>query len=119
MNTGETAALEMLGGATGPISKAISQRRLHRRHWRTFECISMIILDALLITVAFYLSYYLRYVILGNNPLLNAIHNNLFENPGSKYNFRPADLESFTSLAICIVVGLIAILAWRRLYTIR
>jgi exopolysaccharide biosynthesis polyprenyl glycosylphosphotransferase len=109
----------MLGGATGPISKAISQRRLHRRHWRTFECISMIILDALLITIAFYLAYYLRYVILGNNPVLNAIHNNLFENPGVKAKFRPVPLDSFTSLAICIVVGLIAILAWRRLYTIR
>src|SRR5712692_9383634 len=109
----------MLGGATGPITKAISQRRSHRRHWRTFECISMIILDALLITIAFYLAYFLRYVVLGNNPVLNAIHNNLFENPGGKVRFTPVGLESFTSLEICIVVGLIAILAMRRLYTIR
>src|SRR5690349_8876635 len=107
----------MLGGATGPILKAISQRRLRRRHWRTFECISMIILDALLITTAFYLAYYLRYIVLGDNPVLNAIHNNLFENQGSRFTL--VDLDSFTSLAICIVVGLIAILAMRRLYSIR
>lgn len=109
----------MLGGATGPITKAISQRRSHRRHWRTFECISMVILDALLITIAFYLAYYLRYVVLGDNPVLNAIHNNLFENPGSKYNFKLVAFESFASLEVCIVIGLIAILAMRRLYTIR
>ncbi len=109
----------MLGGATGPITRAISKRRSHRRHWRIFECISMLVLDALLITIAFYLAYFLRYVVLGNNPILNAIHNNLFENPGSKVKFTPADISTFSSLEISIVVGLIVIFALRRLYNIR
>ncbi len=107
----------MLGaGATGPITKAISRRRLQRRQWRIFECFALIILDALLINAAFLIAYTMRYTVLRDNPIVNAIHNNLFGNPGE---FTPVPLSSFASLQMSIVIGLIAIFAVRRLYTIR
>src|SRR5258708_9285669 len=58
------------GGGTGPITKAISQRRSHRRQWRIFECIAMVILDAVLAPVAFWLAYYLRFTVFTGNNLL-------------------------------------------------
>lgn len=76
----------------------------------------MVILDALLTFAAFSLSFQLRYEILRNNPLLNAIHNNLFDTPGS---FKDAKFSQFSGLGIGIVIGLIIIFAVRRLYAIR
>ncbi|HLG61339.1 MAG TPA: sugar transferase [Ktedonosporobacter sp.] len=107
----------MLGaGATGPITKAITKRRLQRRQWRIFECFSLIILDALLINTAFLIAYTLRYTVLRDNPIVNAIHNGLFGNPGE---FILVPLSSFAPLQTSIVIGLIVIFAVRRLYTIR
>jgi len=65
------------GGATGPITKAISARRSHRRQWRIFECIAMIILDAILVVVSFRLAYHLRYEVFFNNQLLATFRYNL------------------------------------------
>ncbi|HYT36043.1 MAG TPA: hypothetical protein VEL49_02605, partial [Ktedonobacteraceae bacterium] len=48
---GQVGTTDMTSGATGPITKAISARRSHRRQWRIFECIAMIILDAILVIV--------------------------------------------------------------------
>lgn len=89
---------------------------MQRRQWRIFECISLIILDALLINTAFLIAYTLRYTVLRDNPIVNAIHNNLFGNPGE---FTALPLSSFAPLQTGIVIGLIAIFAVRRLYTIR
>src|SRR5438132_5635981 len=58
------------GGGTGPITKAISQRRSHRRQWRIFECIAMVILDAVLVAVAFWMAYYLRFTVFTGTNLL-------------------------------------------------
>ncbi len=113
-NRAGTGTLE--AGATGPITKAISKRRLQRRQWRVFELISLIILDALLVNTAFDLAYALRYTVLRDNPVVNAIHNNLF---GNTAEFTAAPLSSFASLQMYIVIGLIAIFAVRRLYSIR
>lgn len=109
----------MYSGATGPITKAISQRRSSRRLWRIFECIFVILLDALLIALAFQLAYTLRYVVLGNNPILNAIHNNLFDISGIKSHYTFSDISTFAPLEVSIVIGLLLIFAVRRLYTIR
>src|SRR5437764_14944291 len=68
--TAQVENTDTVGGATGPITKAISARRSHRRQWRIFECIAMIILDAVLVVVAFHLAYYLRYTVFFQNKLL-------------------------------------------------
>src|SRR5712691_7310905 len=52
-----TGALEMSTGATGPITRTLSKRRSHRRQWRIFECVAMVILDAWLVSIAFQLAY--------------------------------------------------------------
>ena len=109
----------MMGGATGPITKAISRRRSHRLQWRVFECIAMIILDATLVHAAFQLAYHLRYDILGNSSILNAIHYNLIGSNSTKIGFNRTPLSSFTSLEIGIVIGLIVIFAIRGLYNVR
>src|SRR5712692_5660493 len=61
INTDKTGTPEMVGRATGPITKAISQRRSHRRQWRIFGFVAMVILDAALVVAAFRLAYFLRY----------------------------------------------------------
>lgn len=108
----------MQGGATGPITKAISRRRSHRRQWRIFEIFFMVILDALLIDTAFRIAYSLRYNILRDSHLVRVIHDNLFGTP-SKLEFNSATLSSFVPLEASIVIGLIAIFAIRRLYSSR
>lgn len=108
----------MLGGATGPITKAISKRRSHRRQWRIFERVCMVILDGMLINTSFLLAYNLRYNILGDNPLVNTIRDNVIGNTG-KEGFTLAPLSSFASMEVSIVLGLLAIFALRGLYSIR
>lgn len=112
-------------GATGPITRAISQRRSHRRQWRIFEFVAMIILDAVLVDAAFRLAHYLRYYVLFNSPILSSIRNNLsrIDNPSTHSTLASADqytkLSSYHGLEMGIVIGLIAIFALRGLYSIR
>ena len=107
----------MMRGATGPVMKAISKRRSHRRQWRIFERIAMLLLDATLIVAAFRLAYDIRFYLLGNSSLLKAIHDNLNEN--SLPSKIPPTLGSFTPLGIGVVIGLVAIFTLRGLYNIR
>ncbi|QBD78447.1 sugar transferase [Ktedonosporobacter rubrisoli] len=108
----------MVGGATGPITKAISRRRSHRRQWRIFECIAMIILDAILIDASFRVAYYFRYVLLRPSSLLDTLAKTLI---GSEFNstFFTTPLDNFAPLEFGIVIGLIVIFILRGLYTIR
>ncbi len=121
-DTDRTGALDMMVGATGPIMKAISDRRSYRRQWRIYERIAMILLDAGLIWIAFQLAYDLRHY-LGSqtsflSTLLNIIRNNVNENvPPSKAGLAP--ITSFTWLGVSIVIGLVIIFAVRGLYKIR
>ena len=116
---------DMVGGATGPITKAISARRSHRRQWRIFECIAMIILDAILVVVSFRLAYHLRYEVFFNNQLLATFRYNLHGIENSAHTttkITPDALTPFNyfqSLEIGIVIGLILIFALRGLYNIR
>src|SRR5437763_14851941 len=64
-------------GTTGPITKAIKQRRSLRRQWRIFERIAIIILDAAMVAVAFWLAHFLRYTVLFNNTILVSLRNNV------------------------------------------
>src|SRR5437870_7779570 len=75
--TAQVENTDTVGGATGPITKAISARRSHRRQWRIFECFAMVILDAILVFVAFHLAYYLRYTVFFQNKLLATFRYNL------------------------------------------
>jgi exopolysaccharide biosynthesis polyprenyl glycosylphosphotransferase len=114
----------MSSGGTGPITKAISERRSHRRQWRIFECIGMIILDAILVDVAFRLAYYLRFTVLFENNLLATFRNSLIRieyNPHTIPKIQDAHtpFSNFQSLEIGIVIGLILIFALRGLYSIR
>ena len=115
----------MAGGATGPITKAISRRRSHRRQWRLFEGIAMVALDAWLITVAFQLAYDLRLYFAQTralNHLLNTIRYNLIEGGGAPTvgsNFQLSPISSFMLLQVSTVIGFIAIYAFRGLYNVR
>jgi len=117
--------IDMIGGATGPITKAISARRSHRRQWRIFECIAMIILDAILVIVSFRLAYHLRYEVFFNNQLLATFRYNLQgieNNSQTTLKITPDALTPFNyfqSLEIGIVIGLILIFTFRGLYRIR
>ena len=122
---GQIGTTDLTSGATGPITKAISARRSHRRQWRIFECIAMIILDAILVVVSFRLAYHLRYEVFFNNQLLATFRYNLHGLENSTHtppNIIPDVLTPFTyfqSLEIGIVIGLILIFAVRGLYNIR
>ncbi len=121
----QAGTTDMVGGATGPISKSISERRSHRRQWRIFECIAMVIVDAMLVDISFRLAYYLRYTVFFGNNLLLAFRNNLLgieNNAHTIQKIQPdvhTPMSSFQSLEIGIVVGLILIFALRGLYNIR
>lgn len=112
----------MISGGTGPIPKALSERRSHRRQWRIFEYTFMIILDAALAVLAFQLAYYLRYTVLFGNNLLKTFRNNLLAidnaHPSIPPNI-PTPISNFRPLEIGIVIGLIVIFALRGLYSIR
>src|SRR5216110_2337455 len=58
---------EMSTGATGPITRTLSKRRSHRRQWRAFECIAMVILDAWLVSIAFQLAHQLLQLLYARN----------------------------------------------------
>lgn len=110
----------MMPGATGPITKAISQRRSYRRQWRIFECIAMLVLDAWLIAIAFELAYQFRFYLTQKSALssvLNAIRYNFTEATPPKGTLAP--ITAFIPLAISIVVGLLIIFAVRGLYKLR
>jgi exopolysaccharide biosynthesis polyprenyl glycosylphosphotransferase len=123
---GQVGTTDMISGATGPITKAISERRSHRRQWRIFEFIAMIILDAVLVAISFWLAHYLRYTVFFGNNLLLKFRNNLVagieNNAHAVQRIQPdvyTPISSFQSLEIGIVIGLILIFALRGLYNIR
>jgi exopolysaccharide biosynthesis polyprenyl glycosylphosphotransferase len=113
------------GGTTGPMTRALYQRRSNRRHWQIFERVASVILDAVLIGVSFWLAYYFRFTVLSGNSFLASLRNNFggTENlpahtcsllTGTCYPF-----SSFRFLGIGVVVGLLLIFALRGLYSIR
>ena len=121
--TAQVENTDTVGGATGPITKAISARRSHRRQWRIFECIAMIILDAILVVVSFRLAYHLRYEVFFKNQLLSTFRYNLQGIENSAHITPKPDaltpFNYFQSLEIGIVIGLILIFTFRGLYNIR
>jgi len=113
---------EMTGGATGPITKVISERRSNRRQWRIAEYIIMVILDALLLYVAFHLAYKLRYDIIPYTPIshiIDVLRSNFIGGKDAIPLRRKTVDEQFAALELCVVIGLLLIFATRRLYNFR
>ncbi len=106
-------------GTTGSITRLMSQRRSHRRHWRSVEYITMLILDIILIHLSFFLAYQVRYHIIGKQPFLSNIEKLLTGNPSANNGFVPQKFEHFASLEKYIIIGLIVIFILRGLYKIR
>jgi exopolysaccharide biosynthesis polyprenyl glycosylphosphotransferase len=109
----------MTVGATGPIMRAISKRRSHRRQWRIFEVVAMVLLDATLIYASFRLAHYIRYNVLFKNHFLVFLRQNIESGslPHTADIYTP--LSGFVGLEISIVIGLVAIFAIRGLYYVR
>ena len=112
-------------GTTGPMTRALFQRRSNRRHWQIFERVATVVLDAILIGVSFWLAYYFRFTVLAGNSFLF----NLRSNFGGAENLPLHNCPSFNStcypfsnfrlLGVGVVVGLLLIFALRGLYSIR
>jgi len=123
IDTDRTGAVEMMAGATGPITKAISRRRSHRHQWHAFECIAMIILDTWLVYVSFELAYNLRSYLMTFSPTstfgkaLNSIHNIFVgNNLPAKGGLAPFYSPQIQSIAFGVMFGMIVILAFRGIY---
>lgn len=108
------------GGTTGQITKVISARRSTRRQWRWFEIGLALIVDALLVYVAFHLAYDLRYKLLFNSSLVKYFRGNVF---GNGPLIRGADeftsFDGFFSLEIGVIIGALLIFILRGMYSIR
>jgi exopolysaccharide biosynthesis polyprenyl glycosylphosphotransferase len=113
-DTAESAAVT---GATGQLTRIISQRRSHRRQWRILECIALILLDAILVDVSFYLAYLIRFQLLFESPLLDRLRRILTDAGPTHATYIPID--KLTELQVGIVAGAIAIFAIRGLYRLR
>jgi exopolysaccharide biosynthesis polyprenyl glycosylphosphotransferase len=112
---------EMMAGATGPITKVISERRSYRRHWRIAECTFMVILDVVLILLACYFAYVLRFHLLTNNHTtywLNLLRAQILGSEASGTDSQ-RQFRDYALLWSGVVLGLIIIFASRRLYHIR
>ena len=113
------------GGSTGPITKALYQRRSNRRHWRIFERVATVVLDTILIGVSFWLAYYFRFTVLAGNSFLAFLRNNFGGNENlpahtcTHLTSACYQFSSFHFLGIGVVVGLLLIFALRGLYSIR
>jgi exopolysaccharide biosynthesis polyprenyl glycosylphosphotransferase len=127
IDTERPEAVEPMAGATGPITKAISRRRSHRRQWRVFEYIAMIILDAWLVKIAFDLALQFRISLIQGKGFLakylshtvTVIRDNLILEGSTHGHVAHLDPKAFMPLEIGIVIGMIVIFAARGLYKIR
>src|SRR5690242_8980446 len=98
------------GGTTGQITKVISARRSSRRQWRMFEICLTVIVDALLLYLAFRLAHYLRYNVFFGGDLIRDFRNNLL---GGREQDHYTSLSSFLPLEIGIIVGALLIFLLR------
>jgi exopolysaccharide biosynthesis polyprenyl glycosylphosphotransferase len=111
---------EMTSGATGPITKVISERRSHRRQWHLMETLVMLIVDALLLHLAFWTAYTLRFNIISQS-FVNLLKNQILDlyQQDSISTQQTFAYEKFATMEMSIIVGMIFIFALRHLYHIR
>lgn len=108
---------EMMSGATGPITKVITKRRSSRQQWRIVECVVMVLLDALLLHIAFQFALLLRFRLMERGQVVGWLSYQIL---GYKLpTHTNLNYSSFTNMEIGIIVGMTLIFAFRHLYTIR
>ena len=111
------------GGSTGQITRVISARRSNRRHWRIFEIILMVSVDAFLIYVSFHIAHYMRYTVFFQSDWITSFRNNVFGNgpaiPGGGGDNAYSPIGYFLPMEIGVIIGAILIFALRGLYTVR
>lgn len=104
------------GGTTGQITRVISERRSSRRQWRLFEICLTVVVDALLVSAAFYLAYFLRYEVLFHSDLITSFRSNIL---GGRERDVFSSFDSFRQVEIGVILGVLLILAVRGLYSMR
>ena len=104
------------GGTTGQITRVISERRSSRRQWRLFEIGLTVIVDALLVYVAFRLAYELRYNVLFHSDLIANFRSNIL---GSRERDIFTPFNSFKQEEIGVILGALVIFALRGMYSMR
>lgn len=108
------------GGATGQITRVISNRRSNRRQWHIFEVALLAVVDVLMVYVAFRLAYDLRYHWLFQSDFIKGIRGNVLgidARGGGPLRDLPASFSSFHPLMIGIILGVLAIFSLRGLYS--
>lgn len=103
------------GGTTGQITRVISARRSTRRQWRWFEISLTLIVDALLVYLAFHIAHYLRYTLFFHNDLIAHFRSNVSGNERDFYT----PIRSFLPLEISIIIGVVLLFVLRGMYSIR
>lgn len=111
------------GGTTGQITKVISARRSQLRQWRLFEIVLTIVVDALLVYVAFHVAHYMRYHVLFQNPYITGLRINLLGDGTRNGKIIGQDdyteIGTFLPLEIGIIIGTVLTFALRGLYSMR
>lgn len=104
----------MMNGETGPIAKVITKRRSHRHQWRIAESIVVVLLDALLLNLAFWLAYTLRFSI--DRQVVTWLSYQIL---GKESQNNQIPFSQFSNLEIGITIGMIVLFALSGLYSIR
>ncbi|HEY1349715.1 MAG TPA: sugar transferase [Ktedonobacteraceae bacterium] len=104
------------GGTTGQITRVISERRSNRRQWRLFEIGLTVVVDTLLVYIAFLLAYNLRYHLLLNSELIAYFRSNVL---GGREKDIPTDISQFFFLEMGVIFGVLLIFGLRGMYSLR
>lgn len=105
------------GGATGQITRVISERRSHRKQWRVFEVGLLVVMDILMVYVAFRLAYDIRYHWLFRSDFIAKVRSNVLGLAARGGDFS-ASFSSFRPLMLGIIIGVVVIFATRGLYSL-
>lgn len=106
------------GGTTGQITRVISARRSHRRQWHLFEMALLVVMDILMVYVAFRLAYDIRYHWLFRSEFIGTIRQNVLGLDSRSRDFS-ASFSSFRPLMLGIIIGVVVIFSIRGLYSMR
>lgn len=115
-NTFATSTPEIsTGGATGQITKVISERRSSRRQWRILEISLTVVVDVLLVYLAFNVAYYLRYNLLLHNDLIEHFRSNIL---GGREKDTVTAFDKFIPVEVGIIFGVLFIFVMRGMYSL-
>ncbi len=108
------------GGTTGQITKVISARRKDLRQWRLFEIALTVVVDVLLLYMAFQLAYNVRYnTWLFNSDLIAKLRTIVFGQNTPPREDAYTNIAFFLPLEIGIIIGALLLFVTRGLYSLR